>query len=78
MHVEVRYEEYWDKLDKNKTLSNEFKDLYMKMVAYNPKDRPSLEEILKSDWLKNIRNASEEELKNIKNKMIEELKSVKF
>ena len=76
--IKKRYEEYWDKLDKNKTLSNEFKDLYMKMVAYNPKDRPSLEEILKSDWLKNIRNASEEELKNIKNKMIEELNSVKF
>jgi serine/threonine protein kinase len=76
--IKKKYDEYWDKLDKNKTLSNEFKDLYVKMIAYNPKDRPSLDEILNSDWLKNIRNASEEELKNIKNKMIEELNNVKF
>ena len=48
------------------------------MVAYNPKDRPSLDDILNSEWLKNIRNASEDELINIKKGMIEELRNVKF
>ena len=73
-----KYNEYWNKVDKNKTLSEQFKELYIKMVAYNPKDRPSLDDILNSEWLKNIRNASEDELINIKKVMIEELKNVKF
>ena len=73
-----RYNEYWDKIDKNKTLSEQFKELYIKMVAYNPKDRPSLDDILNCEWLKNIQNANKEELKSIKDGMIEELKNVKF
>ena len=73
-----RYNEYWNKIDKNKTLSEQFKEIYIKMVAYNPKDRPSLDDILNCEWLKNIRNASEEELINIKNEMIKELRNVKF
>ena len=73
-----RYNEYWEKVDKNNTLSKEFKELYIKMVAYNPRDRPSLDDILNCEWLKNIKNASEDELINIKKGMIEELRNVKF
>ena len=73
-----RYNEYWDKIDKNKTLSEQFKELYIKIVAYNPKDRPSLDDILNCEWLKNIKNANKEELKSIKKGMIEEMNNVKF
>ena len=73
-----RYNEYWEKVDKNNTLSKEFKELYIKMVAYNPRDRPSLDDILNCEWLKNIKNSSEDELINIKKGMIEELRNVKF
>ena len=31
------------------------------MVAYNPDTRPTIEEILKSDWLKEINNLTPQE-----------------
>ena len=48
------------------------------MLSYNPRDRSSLDDILNCEWLKNIKNASEDELVNIKKGMIEELRNVKF
>ena len=50
------------------------------MVAYNPDTRPTIEEILKSDWLKEINNLTpqendvlEKEVKNELNKIYEEI-----
>ena len=50
------------------------------MVAYNPDNRPTIEEILKSDWLKEINNLTsqendnlEKEVKNELNKIYEEI-----
>ena len=42
---------YWSKFGKNNTtLSDEFKDMVVKMLSFNPKDRPNVEE------LKNLQN----------------------
>ena len=52
-------------------LSETFKQLFLKMVAFNPKERPSIEEILNDEWMKEIQNLSDNELKRLK---IEEFK----
>ena len=72
--MKKKYDEYWDILDKDKKLSNEFKELYIKMVSYVPKERPSIDQIINCEWLKDIREANEEKLKYYQTKMINELK----
>ena len=70
---------YWDALrqvndaiekekDKiNLDISEEFKKLYIKMVAYEPLSRPSLDDVLSDPWLKEINDIFEnkEEKKNL-------------
>ena len=43
-------------------ISEEFKELVLKMVAFNPKERPSIDEILKDKWFDDINNLRKEEL----------------
>lgn len=57
-----------------KGLSQEFKKLYFQLVSPNPKDRPSIEEILSDDYIKEINSLNEEELKKYEEEMIKELK----
>ena len=42
-------------------VSNEFKNLYFKMVAYDPNERPSIENILKDPWLDEINTLEEKD-----------------
>ena len=57
------FKSYWKKMELlyEKDFSNELKQLYFKMVAFNPSERPSIKEILNSEWLKEINNLSKEE-----------------
>jgi len=41
---------YWKKVGGEK-LSDEFKDLILKMFSYNGKDRPTIEQIKAHPWL---------------------------
>ena len=73
---EKSIDKYWEiieKINKVKVLSPEFKQLFIKMVSYNPLERPSLDEIMDSEWMKEIKNANEDYLKEIRNKMINEM-----
>ena len=74
--MKKKYNEYWDIIDSNKKLSQSFKELFVKMVAYRPDNRPTIDEILNSEWLSIIRNANEEELNILKNGMINELNNI--
>jgi len=68
---------YWNYMEKytiTKQLSNEFKNLFIKMVSYNPKERPTIEQILNDDWLKDITNLKEEEFKKFEQELVCELK----
>ena len=70
---------YWDALKEfydsikdeeikiNLDFSEEFKKLYIKMVAYEPLSRPSLDDVLSDPWLKEINDILEnkEEKKNL-------------
>ena len=54
---------YWNDISKeiNKTLSDEFKDLYFKMVTYNPANRLTIEEIFKHPCMKKIIDLKQDE-----------------
>ena len=58
-----KYKIFWDKIP-YKNLSDDFKDLYVRMVAYEPRDRPTIEQILNSPWLKEVNNINEDDFKN--------------
>ena len=69
-------DEFWKKIEKNyniKILSPEFKQLFIKMVAYNPSERPSFEDIMNSEWMKEINYANEEYLNQLRDKMKSEM-----
>jgi serine/threonine protein kinase len=70
-------DDYWDIIEiifEIKKLSSEFKELFIKMVAYNPSERPSFEEIMNSKWMKEIKEADENQLNELREKMITEIK----
>ena len=71
-----QYDRYWELMDKYfkiKHLSPKFKNLYLKMVAYNPDERPTIEEIRKDEFLADIVNANEEYINYLREKMINEV-----
>ena len=71
-----QYDRYWELMDKYfkiKHLSPKFKNLYLKMVAYNPDERPTIEEIRKDEFLADIVNANEEDINYLREKMINEV-----
>ena len=42
------------------------------MVAYDPKERPTIQEILDGDWMKDIREMNNEQLMQLENEIREE------
>ena len=72
------YESYWKKVTPGlkgiKDLEDfeNFKDLYNKMVSYNPDKRPTIEQISKSKWLKEIRDLKEDQLQKLYGEVIAE------
>jgi serine/threonine protein kinase len=71
-----QYKQYWEILEtkfKIAVESEKFKNLYLKMVAYEPEERPTIEEIKKDEWMQDIMNANPEQLTILKNKMISEM-----
>ena len=59
-----KYSEYWNIFYKDKLLSKEFKDLYVKLVAYDPSERPTINEILTDNWLKEINDMNNTQMEN--------------
>jgi serine/threonine protein kinase len=51
--LDGKFKEYWD-LTGDIKISDDFKDLTMKMLSYNPKDRPSIDEIYNHPWMQNL------------------------
>ena len=66
---ENKIEDFWDNISKKNVgfnPSDEFKKLFNGMISYNPNDRITIEDILKSDWLRETNKSNLEE--NIYNK----------
>jgi serine/threonine protein kinase len=71
--AEKKYEQYWKNLgDKFPKISEELKNLFTKMIAYQPKERPSIEEILNSSWMKEINDLNQDELEQLEKELKEE------
>jgi serine/threonine-protein kinase Chk1 len=51
---EKKYETFWHSHSKKKPagfFSTSFKELVQRMIAFNPKERPTLSEIMKHEWV---------------------------
>ena len=71
--ISKKYAEYWNIVSENiKGLSQELKNLYLKMVAFDPKERPTIKQILDDDWMKEIREMNNEQLMQLENEIREE------
>ena len=84
--MKENYDEYWKIIESQIqfneiNLSQEFKDLYIKMISYNPNSRLSIDEILNHPWfndINNMENINKEKLeKEIKEKFSELVKSIR-
>ena len=77
IHHKGDYKAYWERIKSvlKRDFSKEFKELYVKMVAFNPSERPSIDKILNSDWLKEINDLNQKEESDleieVRNKLIE-------
>ncbi len=60
------YENLWNIITQTDRLSNEFKNLFVRMVAYNPEERPRIKDILLDPWLNELNILMEKILMNIK------------
>ena len=73
--ISKKEERFWNILkDLDVEFSLEFKDLFKKMVNYKPSDRPTIEEILRHDWMKELTRLNKEEFKKYEDNLIKELK----
>ena len=72
------YENYWKKISPaiDKELSENFKSLYIKMVAYDPIKRPTTQQILDSAWLKEIKDLKDEDKKKLDETVKKELETI--
>ena len=67
------YDLYWESIkDVVNGISQELKNLYLKMVAYRPTERPTIEEILNSEWMKEIREMTKDQINKLENEIKEE------
>ena len=65
---------YWKMLaKKNINPSEEFKQLFIRMVAYDPHKRPTIAQILDSPWMQEINNLNNNELVALENEIRNEL-----
>jgi serine/threonine protein kinase len=59
-----KFNEYWKHISNQiPSVSNNFKDLYLKMVSFDPKERPTIQEIFEHPWMKE-KIPSESEITN--------------
>jgi len=72
-----KYEDYWKTIGRIinvDELSVQFKELYQKMVAYNPDERPTLGQIFNDDYFDDIRALNEDQLQALKQEIINEFR----
>ena len=70
-------ENYWKKagLCLGQPISEDFKDLYWKMISSDPDSRPTIDEILNHPWIKSIENIDANELTNLNQSLKKEFES---
>ena len=75
MIMNKKYKEFWEVVKSQHqelNLSSEFKDLYIKMVIYNPQSRLTADEVLNHPWFDEINKMSDETKEELEKKIKEE------
>ena len=68
-----RYKKFWELISNQiKGVSEELKNLYNKMISFKPEERPTIEEILNDEWMKEIRDLNDQQLKELEKEIREE------
>jgi len=79
--INKNYPKYWeivtDSLEGHEKLKDlkdfeNFKDLFNKMISDSPENRPTIIEILESEWMKEFRVLNEDQLKKLEEEIIQE------
>ena len=73
-----KHELYWKQLGlfiNVDELSEQFRELYQKMVAYDPNERPTLGEIFNDDYFDDIRALNENQLQALEQEIITEFRN---
>ena len=69
-----QFDEYWQNDSFNGlNLSQSFKNLFVRMVAYNPNERPSIDQILNDEWMQEINNLNADQMNGLENELRQEL-----
>ena len=69
-----QYDAFWQLvLPQNLNLSESFKNLFLRMVNFDPNGRPNIEEILNGEWMQEINNLSAEDMNILENEVRHEL-----
>ena len=74
---ENKFDEYWNEIGYS-SLDKDLKNLYFKMVSFEPERRPTIKEILESPWMKEITVLNEKEYKELEKKLYEEFKQIEI
>lgn len=67
-----QFNDYWESEPFiNLNISDEFKTLFVKMVAYDPDERPTIDDIINGPWMQGINNLNVEQMVEIDNEIVE-------
>ena len=74
--MQKNYNKYWEMIESQYgiKLSEDFKDLHIKMILYNPQLRLTAEEVLNHSWFKEINEMDQASKEDLENKIKEEFK----
>ena len=69
--IKNQIDQYWNiitgQIDFN--LSQEFKDLYIRMVSFNENNRPTIDEILNDNWFNELEGLNNAQLAQLENEV---------
>ena len=69
-----QYIEYWERIQENIPLnaSQEFRNLFLRLVAFDPNERSTIDQILNSPWMNEINNLNEQQMNDLENEVRQE------
>ena len=75
-YVKDKNEIIWKIAESNgiRGLSNEFKKLFLKMVSFEPNERPNINDILEDEWFSEIRNLTKVDFEKLNQEVSNEFK----
>jgi len=74
-----KYNDYWDYMKDSIHFnpSNEFKQLFFRLVSFTPEERPTIEEILNTPWMQEINNLNNDQMNDLEDEVRQEFKNIK-